>query len=286
VLVVDDNSANVIHVIKLLDEWGMEHRECADARQAMLSYINNDKYRFDIGLLDINMPGINGNKLAERIKRTRNGGFPLIALSSAGDASTISSCFDYHLIKPYDPSELQKTMIHLLNKTNSFPLRTTRCQLIKSKLTPQRSAISRRRKVSSAFRGLKIIVAEDDINNQKVIKAMLEGIGYSDIVIMDNGKKLVDHIASKIKEDFWYDLVLMDMKMPVMDGLTATKKLRKLIPPNKMPWIIAVTAAALPSQINKYMAEGKYDDYITKPIVDPRFISDAIHKLRRKSREL
>jgi len=285
VLVVDDNSANVIQVVNWLDDWGMEHRECNSARQAMLSYINNDKYRFDIGLLDICMPGTDGNRLAERIKRTRNGNFPLIALSSAGDKTTISSCFDYHLTKPYEPSELQSVMINLLNGTNP------RGSTSKSTLSPPKTIgastvkklqLRKKRRAYSSFRSLKIIVAEDNINNQKVIKAMLEGIGYRDIEIIDNGKKLVDHIKAKKKEDFWYDLVLMDMKMPVMDGLTATKKLRKIIPADHMPWIVAITAAAMPSQIEVYMEEGKFDDYITKPITDSRIVADAIYKLRRR----
>lgn len=111
-LVVDDNEKNLARLTNLLDSWNVDYREFSSAKRA-LSYINNPKYKFDLGLLDIIMPVMDGNMLAERISRS-NTPFPLIALSSDDGEHAICDFFEQQLTKPYDDKELLEIVVKVL----------------------------------------------------------------------------------------------------------------------------------------------------------------------------
>jgi signal transduction histidine kinase/DNA-binding response OmpR family regulator len=111
-LVVDDNEKNLTRLTDLLDSWGVDYRECSSSRRA-LSYVNKPKYKFDLGLLDIVMPVMDGNTLAERISRSDTP-FPLIALSSDDGENAVSDFFAHHLTKPYEDKHLLETIIQVL----------------------------------------------------------------------------------------------------------------------------------------------------------------------------
>lgn len=111
-LVVDDNEKNLARLTNLLDSWNVEYREFSSPKRA-LAYINNPKYKFDLGLLDIIMPVMDGNMLAERISRSKSP-FPLIALSSDDGEHTISDFFEQQLTKPYDDKQLLEIVVQVL----------------------------------------------------------------------------------------------------------------------------------------------------------------------------
>jgi len=120
-LVVDDNEKNLARLTDLLDSWNVDYREFSSAKRA-LAYINNPKYKFDLGLLDIIMPVMDGNMLAERISRSK-APFPLIALSSDDGEHAISDFFEQQLTKPYDDNELLEIVVNVLHreKNNKLP---------------------------------------------------------------------------------------------------------------------------------------------------------------------
>jgi two-component system, sensor histidine kinase len=106
---------------------------------------------------------------------------------------------------------------------------------------------------------MKILIAEDNIVNQKVLLKMLSNLGFT-ADIANTGIEVLDCLERRS-----YDLIFMDIQMPEMDGIEATRKIRQLIPPDKRPKVIAVTANAFQSDKDKYIAAG-VDDYISKPI--------------------
>jgi len=111
-LVVDDNETNLTRLTDLLDSWGVNYRECSSASRA-LSYVSKPKYKFDLGLLDIIMPVMDGNTLAERISRSDTP-FPLVALSSDDGENAVSDFFAHHITKPYNDKHLLEIIIHVL----------------------------------------------------------------------------------------------------------------------------------------------------------------------------
>jgi signal transduction histidine kinase/DNA-binding response OmpR family regulator len=111
-LVVDDNEKNLTRLTDLLDSWGVNYRECSSASRA-LSYVSKPRYKFDLGLLDIIMPVMDGNTLAERISRS-DSPFPLVALSSDDGENAVSDFFAHHLTKPYDDKHLLEIIVHVL----------------------------------------------------------------------------------------------------------------------------------------------------------------------------
>lgn len=114
VLVVDDNQNNLMRICSLLDKWGMEYRECDSGQRALMQYVGKERWQFDIGLIDIIMPGIDGNEVAERIQESEYP-FPVVAVSSdVGRNNAISPVFSYTLYKPYNEEQLAKTMISVL----------------------------------------------------------------------------------------------------------------------------------------------------------------------------
>jgi CheY-like chemotaxis protein/HPt (histidine-containing phosphotransfer) domain-containing protein len=122
---------------------------------------------------------------------------------------------------------------------------------------------------------LRVLVAEDNEVNQKLVQAILEKAGH-DVVIVADGREAVRAVRSAD-----YDLVLMDVQMPEMDGLAATREIRGLSGPAGRVPIVALTANALSGQKEEYLSTGM-DDYVTKPIV-PRTLFRAIARTLRKA---
>ncbi|MEL6846719.1 MAG: response regulator, partial [Bacteroidota bacterium] len=106
---------------------------------------------------------------------------------------------------------------------------------------------------------LKVLVAEDHPVNQKLIQKVLQKMGFPDVVIAGNGQEAVEHFQTGT-----YNLILMDMQMPVMDGLEASQKIRQLSQSDEFPIIIALTANAMPEDRKRCLAAGM-NDYLSKP---------------------
>lgn len=242
VLIVDDSETNRSFLFEMASEWGMYPITSASGTEAYKSYIKH-KFEFDLALLDINMPVMDGLMLAKKI-RERGLKFPIIAVSSMGEKIDME-VFDAFITKPIKTTQLLQKILKLL-------VIPEKGEHVNSKLlVPGRKTVS-------------ILVAEDISTNQKVIVDMLHKLGYTDITIADDGQIAVDLIEKNMNK---YNILLLDLKMPRLSGLDVAKRVHKLYRDNpKKPKIVALTALAMNGDREYYMKAGHMHDYITKPI--------------------
>ena len=211
---------------------------------------------FDIAILDIHMPDINGNTVAQQIRASQNtlGQVPLIALSSVLDkkgASTSEQAgFNGFLAKPVRRDRLLQMIGRLLGEA----------PIEKHSVSDQTSKMHTQYTVREAMKhSIRILLAEDNLVNQKLAVMMLGKSGYQ-IEVAGNGIEAVDKYSA---DPDAYDLIFMDVQMPEMDGKEAAQRLRSLgfqdVP------IIALTAQAMKGDREMCLAAGM-NDYITKPI--------------------
>ncbi|MBP1910710.1 response regulator [Methanolobus bombayensis] len=255
ILVVDDNSTNREILCKQLSSWGLRDiKEAVDgpaALQLLYRACEEDK-PFQIVILDMQMPGMDGTTLAkviksdERLKNTH-----LVLLTSLGHISKSEKFekghFAARLTKPVNQSEL-------FNKLCNISVFAEQ----KVETRPTNANFNKR---DSSGTELRILLAEDNIVNQKVAQSMLKKLGHHVDTVAD-GKEALDSLKT-----IPYDLVLMDVQMPEMDGLEATKAIRYSEPPvlkRDIP-IIAMTAHAMKGDKEKCLEAGM-NDYISKPV--------------------
>lgn len=267
ILIVDDNSSIRAALCRQLRRWGLTTIE-AEEPEAVLVRLQSGE-SFDLALLDMVMPGMDGVELARRIRNfadTKK--LPLILLSSVGAASSAmharAAGIQATLNKPVRHSQLHDTITRTLWDSGRLekPVKKPDGTL------PGTLAV----KLGESF-PLRILLAEDFLVNQRIASLMLKKIGYnSDIVT--TGKEAVDAISRGN-----YDLVLMDMHMPEMDGLAATREIRKMettAGKKSGIYIIALTADAMPGDREKCLAAGM-NDYLTKPL-RPQDLQSALQR--------
>jgi signal transduction histidine kinase/DNA-binding response OmpR family regulator len=215
-------------------EWGMIPITCTESEES-LRLISVDP--FDIALLDDNVPMNNGFSLGEEMRKI-NTTLPLISLTFAGKRIR-PELYASTLVKPFRQSDLFNAL--------------------KTAFTEQSISICNREPTaeSSSNSTHSVLIAEDNLSNQKVILYMLKRLGYRAQAVY-NGKE-----ALQALECGSYDIILMDVRMPEMDGLEATRIIRERWH-NKMK-IIAITAYALKGDRERCLAAGM-DDYINKPV--------------------
>ena len=232
-LIVDDNYVNRIILSKQLISWGMKPINASSAEEALL-YFKND-YQFDVIFIDMCMPKIDGNHLADKIKQLSD--VHLIAISSLGDSfNNCSKSFKHYLSKPIKQNKLFNILMGLFDEIT----------------------VMDKKKITKNIK-LNILVAEDSLMNQKVISNMLKKLGYTNIDIVNNGLEVLNAVEKKK-----YHVLLLDMKMPLMDGYTTAKNIVKKY--RERPFIIATTAYAMKGDKEKCYEAG-IDGYISKPIV-------------------
>ena len=243
-LIVDDNETNRRILLGFAAKWKMEAR-AVDSGPGALALLEGGE-TFAVAILDMQMPGMDGSTLAEKIKAIPSAAhIPLVLLSSLGrkkfprDESMFAAC----LTKPTKPSRLFEVLDSILRDSNHpWP---------SSMPAPMMDAPSQ---------GEGVLLAEDNAVNQKVALMMLRKLGYRADVAA-NGLEVLAAIKRQR-----YDIILMDVQMPEMDGLEATRKIVELHPdPSARPWIVAVTANAMQGDRERCLAAGM-DDYISKPI--------------------
>jgi PAS domain S-box-containing protein len=242
ILIVDDLEVNRRILGRQLDAWGAVVRAAGSGSEA-LDILERDEV-FDLAVLDMQMPGMDGIQLAEEIHR-RNGStqLPLVLLTSLGRRKVMGNEFAACLAKPVKSSQLQRILTGIVGGHVEV-----------KKFVPSAvigSELGKRHP-------LRILLAEDNVVNQKVALKILERMGYR-ADVASNGKEAVE--AAKRQP---YDVVLMDVQMPEMDGVEATTRIREGQGENR-PWIIALTANALQGDKEKYLGVGM-DDYLSKPI--------------------
>ena len=267
ILIVDDNATNRRWLSVLLKNWGFHSSEAASAKQALElleeSILLGAPY--DLALLDMQMPEMDGETLGRKIKEKKIlKDISLILLTSLGkrgDASRFEKAgFEGYLTKPVKQSHLYDCILTILNSKKNPAV-----QKEKQIVTRHIVAENRKRKV-------RILLAEDNIVNQKVALKILEKNGYR-AEAAANGQEALH--ALKLAP---YDLVLMDCQMPVMDGYEATREIRnsKSEGINKKIPIIAMTANAMKGDREKCIVAGM-DDYIAKP-VNPKTLKETIDR--------
>lgn len=267
ILIVDDNATNRKWLSVLLKNWGCRCSEAASAKQALelLEESILQQVPYDIALLDMQMPEMDGETLGRIIKEKEllKNIFLVIltSLGKRGDAARFEkSGFDGYLTKPVKQSHLYNCILTILNlKTGTLPKN-------------EKHIVTRHIAAENRNMKKRILLVEDNIVNQKVALKILGKIGYR-VKAVANGEEALH--ALKLTA---YDLILMDCQMPVMDGYEATKKIRKSdsnVMNNKIP-IIAMTANAMKGDREKCIIAGM-DDYIAKP-VNPRTIKETIER--------
>ena len=257
VLVVDDIGMNGNILCKQLRSLGIETKSCADGFDA-LAELERAWHRgspYALTFIDQTMPGMSGTDLARRIRANADyASMKLVLTTSAGafDREQQSSLFDQKLDKPLRQRDIARCLTALFaptrdsaTATNNEP--TGAANDIGAATAPARQS------------ALNVLIAEDNKINQKFITALLGKTGYR-LSVVENGLQAVEAVR---REDF--DVILMDVQMPELDGEQATKQIRALPSPKCDVLIIALTAHAMSGARQKSLDAGM-DDYISKPI--------------------
>ena len=242
ILVVDDNATNREIVTRHARSWGMEP-VAVERPVAALELIEQGE-PFDVAVLDMMMPEMDGLALAGEIRGRRSAeDLPLLLLTSLGRLPQTESgnVFSAQLSKPLKASQLYNTLLQLLTGGAG--------QEEVEPVTDGRHARS----------ALRILLAEDNAMNQKVALRLLEQLGYR-ADVAGNGLEAIEALERRP-----YDVVLMDVQMPELDGLDATRRICERGPEETRPHIIAMTANALPEDREACFAAGM-NDYVAKPI--------------------
>ncbi len=247
VLVVDDNRTNRLILNEKLRSWELQPRATGEPREA-LEWLGGDD-TFDICIIDYKMPDMSGFELARRIRQLRPSRTPPLILFSS-----ISSVdpefrdgveeigFSAVLTKPAKSGHLLNALASALGSETAVS-------------SEQDVGIVKATDVDS----LSILLVDDNIINQKVAKKILKRLGYNCDVV-SSGAEAIDSCLSAD-----YDVVLMDIEMPEMDGITAAGLIHEKIDRGEWPYIVALTANAMASERERYLEAGM-DDYLSKPI--------------------
>lgn len=249
VLVVDDNATNRRILEDMLRNWGMRPTVASSATGALALL---DDYQqggdpFKLLMTDVNMPKLSGYDLVEKIRQQQAGhDLRVIMLTSSGRLGDVELreqlSIDAHLMKPAKQSEVFDAIINILGDG--------------AKAEPSPIPISDIPNV----RPLRVLLAEDNIVNQKLAVGVLSRQGH-EVTVADDGQKAVD-----LWRDGEFDVVLMDVQMPLLDGFEATGEIRKLeAETNNRTPIIAMTAHAMKGDRERCLEAGM-DEYLSKPI--------------------
>ena len=246
ILIVDDNATNRRILMKQALSWGMQPLAAASAIEAL--DLVRDGHPFDVAVLDMQMPDMDGARLAAELRKHRDRAtLPLVLLTSVGhrhhgaEGDAIRE-FSAWLSKPIKPSALLEALQQVLGERQAAE-------------RPARPAP----RPAAPETDVPILVAEDNTINQKVIRQLLRHLGCRADVVA-NG---LEAVAALERQD--YPVILMDMQMPEMDGLEATRRLRERFRGANAPYIIAMTANALPGDRERCIDAGM-NDYVAKPI--------------------
>ena len=267
ILAVDDNTTNRLVLKALLGSWGCRFEEAANGVRAleMLNRARAEEDPFRIVLVDMQMPDMEGKALGQKIKDDpRLGDTLLVMLTSLGrrgEATQLQKIgFAAYLTKPIKNSQLHDCLLAVLGSLLGEPREGGR------------SIITRHSLKEDNKRRIRVLVAEDNAVNQKVAVRILEKLGYRADAVADGEE------AVKALKSIPYDLVLMDVQMPRMNGFVATRVIRdpeSNVLRHDIP-IIAMTAHALKGDRDLCLEAGM-DDYVSKP-VNAQVLMDVLEK--------
>jgi PAS domain S-box-containing protein len=248
-MLVDDNGFNRRSLALQMQSWGMNVQSFASG-QAVIECLKQ-KSSFDIAIIDSQMPELDGFRLTDTIHQyPEYAKLPVILLTPKNwaetDAQSTAHPFTNYLSKPVKQAQLYKVL------TNWFE------QPAQSQPSAFKSLESCHDNLAECC-PLSILIAEDNIVNQKVLVRLLQRLGYQADVV-NNGLEALAALSQQL-----YDVVLMDVQMPEMDGITATQQIHRRWDAQTRPYIIAVTASAMQGDREQCLKAGM-DDYLSKPI--------------------
>ncbi len=241
-LVVDDNATNREIVRRYLDAWGMKS-VVVDSGAAAIAALRDSSLHFDCAILDMHMPEMDGLMLAtairEELKLLR---LPLLMLTSLGQREKVPAMdlFRAFLTKPIKPSRLYNTLLSVFTPEDRPS--DVAAQIVSGNEIPS---------------SIRVLLADDNMTNQKVALLSLSRLGIRADAVANGAEAVAAAGALN------YDVILMDVQMPELDGLAATKAIRQA-PLQRQPYIIAVTANATIEDRELCLAAGM-DAYISKP---------------------
>jgi signal transduction histidine kinase/DNA-binding response OmpR family regulator len=254
VLVVDDNATNRRILRVQLGRWGMAVEDAADPARAL--ELVRGGVRFDLALLDMQLPEMDGVALARALRELAPA-MPRVLVTSLGarEAGELDrELFAAQLMKPLKQSPLLDTLHSVLGGA-----------------APSRPRPEPRPASGAELAGqhpLRILLAEDNAVNQKLALRLLQQLGYR-ADVASNGLEAVQSVQRQP-----YDVVLMDVQMPEMDGLEATRRIRAESSLHLQPYVVAMTANAMQGDREECLAAGM-NDYVTKP-VHPERLREAL----------
>lgn len=268
VLVVDDNATSRVVLEEQLRAWGVRVDTVTDGTQALeaLQRAEEKHDEYDLVVIDEKMPGMDGFALVEAIRQqpalVPKNGF-LMLLASSEHSGSVTRCeqlkLPAHLFKPIKSSELLLAML-----IQHGPKPATRDGAGYG---------------SGASRGLRILVAEDSIMNQKLAQGLLQKRGHQ-VTVANDGKQAVDAATAQN-----FDVIFMDVQMPEMDGLEATSRIREHERScGRYTPIVAMTAHAMKGDEEQFLSAGM-DGYISKPIRPPK-LYETIDEMLKKGRQI
>ena len=248
VLIVDDNATNRRILMLQTQMWGMLPRAAASGEEA-LGWIR-DENPFEVVILDALMPGMDGAAVAREIRKYRSPrNLPLVMLTSLGRHSEFENSmrgeFAAFLTKPLKPSHLYDALINIFSEASDHSVASAPGSPVAQK--------------ADGFVPLRVLLAEDNVVNQKVAVLLLEKLGYRADVAA-NGLEVMQAMKRQP-----YDVILMDVQMPELDGLEACRRIHREWPASQRPRIVALTASAMEEDRQACLDAGM-DDYIAKPV--------------------
>jgi len=256
VLLVDDNSTARRVLRHQLERWGMRCVDVASGAEA-IELVSGGR-QFDVALLDLVMPGMDGRELARELQRLPGAAaIPLVLHASVTwrPAPSERKLFAAVLTKPIKSAMLLDKLVAALSPPDATE--------VAAGMPMARSPAARQRAGETGEpprqAPLRVLLAEDNVVNQQVAQLMLRKAGHQ-VDTVGNGQAALDALG---RTD--YDLVLMDVQMPVMDGLQATRLIRQQLPTERQPRILAMTANVLVEDRTACTKAGM-DGYLTKPV--------------------